>query len=206
MNLIKMNQINDYLETNEGIIETIQTNYPTTFTWLDSTKAETLDMDYYLNHSGDKYISPITYKLYKNDETTYLSKLASLIVLKFSDKWNKLYKAFFEDEYNPIENYSMVEDENVNSKIVNKTNGQNNIYGFNTTDENGVPQDNSNVESSSEGDFDDNHRKLTRSGNIGVTTSQQMLQSEIELRQWKFYEMIMNDIDEVMCLAFRRVI
>lgn len=206
MNLIKMNQINDYLETNEGIIETIQTNYPTIFTWLDSTKAETLDMDYYLNHSGDKYISPITYKLYKNDETTYLSKLASLIVLKFSDKWNKLYKAFFEDEYNPIENYSMVEDENVNSKIVNKTNGQNNIYGFNTTDENGVPQDNSNVESSSEGDFDDNHRKLTRSGNIGVTTSQQMLQSEIEIRQWKFYEMIMNDIDEVMCLAFRRVI
>lgn len=203
--LKKMYEINDFIVTETGIIETIQTNYPTKFTWLTSDNAETLDMEYYLNHSGDKFISPLTYALYEQDETTYLSKLAKLIVLKYEDKWNKLYKAFFEDEYNPIENYSMIEDENVNSKIVNKTNGQNNIYGFNTTNEDGVPQDNSNVESSSEGDFDDNHRRLSRSGNIGVTTSQQMLQSEIDLRQWEFYEMLMNDIDEVMCLAFRRV-
>ena len=62
-----------------------------------------------------------------------------------------------------------------------------------------------NASQSTSGDFDDNHRKLTRSGNIGVTTSQQMLQSEIELRQWNFYNMIMNDIDEIMCLSFRGV-
>ena len=37
-----MNQLNDYIETGNGIIQTIQTNYPTTFNWLDSTKADTL--------------------------------------------------------------------------------------------------------------------------------------------------------------------
>ena len=206
MLLKKMNQINDFIQTGVGIIQTIQTDYPTTFSWLSSTNAETLDMEYYLNHSGEKYISPLTLKLYTNDNTTYLTKIASLIVLKYADKWNKLYKAFFQDEYNPIENYSMIEEENVNTSITNSTNGKNNIYGFNTTAENGVPQDNSNVESTTSGDFDDNHRKLIRSGNIGVTTSQQMLQSEIELRQWDFYNMIMNDIDDVMCLAFRRVV
>lgn len=206
MLLKKMNQINDFIVSGVGIIQTIQQNHSSTFEWLDSTTAETLDMDYYLNHSGEKYISPITAKLYENDDSTYLTKLASLIVLKYSDKWNKLYKAFFEDEYNPIENYSMVEEENANTSITNSTTGKNNIYGFNTTSEDGVPQDNSSVESTTSGDFDDNHRKLTRSGNIGVTTSQQMLQSEIELRQWNFYNMIMNDIDDVMCLSFRRVI
>ena len=163
-------------------------------------------MDYYLNHSGEKYISPITAKLYENDDSTYLTKLASLIVLKYSDKWNKIYKAFFEEEYNPIENYSMLEEENANISITNSTTGKNNIYGFNTTYEDGVPQDNSSVESTTSGDFDDNHRTLARTGNIGVTTSQQMLQSEIELRQWNFYNMIMNDIDDVMCLSFRGVI
>lgn len=206
MLLKKMNQINDFIESGVGIIQTIQQNHSSTFEWLDSTNAEILDMDYYLNHSGEKYISPITAKLYEHDSNTYLTKLASLIVLKYGDKWNKLYKAFFEDDYNPIENYSMVEEENANTSITNSTTGKNNLYGFNTTAEDGVPQDNSSVESTTSGDFDDNHRKLTRSGNIGVTTSQQMLQSEIELRQWNFYNMIMNDIDDVMCLSFRRVI
>lgn len=203
--LKKMNQINDFIESGSGIIQTIQTNYPTVFTWLTSDVAETLDMDYYLNHSGEKYISPITEKLYLNNPNTYLDKLASLIVLKYKDKWNKLYKAFFIDEYNPIENYSMVENENVKTKITNATKGKNNIYGFNTTNVDGVPQDNSDVESTTSGEFDDNHKQLTRSGNIGVTTSQQMLQSEIDLRQWNFYNDLMNDIDEIMCLAIRGV-
>ena len=205
MILEKMNQINDFLDSGVGIIQTIQTNYSATFTWLTSTDAETLDMEYYLNHSGEKYISPLTYKLYHNDDATYLTKLASIIKLKFADKWNKLYKAFFIDEYNPIENYSMVEDENVNSSITNTTNGNNNVFGFNTTEEDGVPESKNGVTTTTSGDFDDNHRQLTRSGNIGVTTSQQMLQSEIDLRQWDFYNMIMEDIDSIMCLDYRRV-
>lgn len=43
-------------------------------------------------------------------------------------------------------------------------------------------------------------RELTRSGNIGVTTSQQMIQSEIELWQWNFFETVFNDIDTVLTI------
>lgn len=43
-------------------------------------------------------------------------------------------------------------------------------------------------------------RTLTRSGNIGVTTSQQMIQSEIELWQWNFFKTVFADIDSVCCL------
>lgn len=205
MKLMKMNQINDFLDSGIGIIQTIQTNYSSYFTWLTSNDAETLDMEYYLNHSGDNYISPITYKLYENDETTYLSKLASIIKLKFGDKWNKLYKAFFVEEYNPIENYSMVEDENVNTDIENKSNGSNNVFAFNTESVDGVPDGTNAITSTTKGKFNDNHRQLKRSGNIGTTTTQTMLFSEIELRQWDFYNMIMDDIDSIMCLDVRDV-
>lgn len=41
-------------------------------------------------------------------------------------------------------------------------------------------------------------RTLTRSGNIGVTTSQQMIQSERDLWMWNFYEKIFEDVDNYL--------
>lgn len=52
----------------------------------------------------------------------------------------------------------------------------------------------------SDSENDDLTRELTRSGNIGVTTSQQMIQSEIELWQWNFYKQVFEDIDSILCL------
>ena len=47
----------------------------------------------------------------------------------------------------------------------------------------------------------ENERELTRSGNIGVTTSQQLLQSEIELWQWNYFNQVFADIDKILCLS-----
>lgn len=41
---------------------------------------------------------------------------------------------------------------------------------------------------------------FTREGNIGVTTSQQMIESEIELRKKQFYNIVFNDIISYVCL------
>ena len=46
-----------------------------------------------------------------------------------------------------------------------------------------------------------NDRELTRHGNIGVTTTQQMLTSEIELRQWNYFNGVFNDIDTLLTLS-----
>lgn len=43
--------------------------------------------------------------------------------------------------------------------------------------------------------------ELERSGNIGVTTSQQMLESELKLREYDFYKTIYKDIDSILCLG-----
>ncbi len=37
-------------------------------------------------------------------------------------------------------------------------------------------------------------------GNIGVTTTQQMIQSEIDLWKWNFYDTIMEDVKNMICL------
>lgn len=43
-------------------------------------------------------------------------------------------------------------------------------------------------------------RTLTRHGNIGVTTSQQMLNSEIELWQWDFFSGVFKDMDKILTI------
>ena len=43
--------------------------------------------------------------------------------------------------------------------------------------------------------------KHTRSGNIGVTTSQQMLESELELRKYDLLSTVFEDVDTILCLS-----
>lgn len=46
----------------------------------------------------------------------------------------------------------------------------------------------------------DVERDLTRSGNIGVTTSQQMLQSERDVSRFNFVRIVANDIIKTICV------
>ena len=88
----------------------------------------------------------------------------------------------------------------------------NSVYGFNST--NPVPASVSNQKSDFSAGTTFGHtntetktftnrkdtRDLTRSGNIGVTTSQQMLQSSIELQRWNFWLQVFEDLDATFCL------
>lgn len=46
-----------------------------------------------------------------------------------------------------------------------------------------------------------NVHTFNRSGNIGVTTSQQMIESELELRKKQFYSIVYSDIVNHLCLS-----
>lgn len=107
--------------------------------------------------------------------------------------------------------------------ITRTSNGSNNsagsLYGFNSTT--AVPSDEANGTSNSTdtetGTVTSNGtengtntrtdnlketitHELTRSGNIGVTTSQQMIESELELRKKQFYNIMIRDIINFLCL------
>lgn len=186
--------------------------------WSGDGIAPFLDAEYYGNISGDKLISPLLEKMVEGDVMTYPEKtLVAVTILSLCNtNWNKEW-ATLSAQYNPIENYSMTEemtdDETVseygkvhtredNLKDESKTA----VYGFNSTG----PIDTGAGETSRTGvvtdrdSGEDTHTRnytLTRSGNIGVTTSQQMLQSERDLWKWNFFrDVVFPDLDRILTL------
>ena len=205
-----------------------ETNYPLVKDFIKSTNVFELNMDYFGGHSSDKYISPLLEKMYNQtrDAESPFTALNTLIVKviynRFAEKWKHIYDALM-TEYNPLENYSMVEERtpdltfddtiNVNTEVTTEreTSAENKYKGFNATDPVLVNQTDGDETTTTTGASADNEthkvtthtgtETLTRSGNIGVTTSQQMLESEFKVRQYDFYKMIYNDIDSVLCLS-----
>ena len=191
--------------------------------FINSNNVDTLNQDYYLSHSGDKYISPFVERLFNAGKTAseISSYVATICYNRFGEKWKKIYDALL-TEYNPLENYSMEETrtpnltdsdtENVGTSISsNRTTNANSKYkGFNadapvtiTTTDGSENSSTTGTKLANETSRTSTHtgtETLTRAGNIGVTTSQMMLDSEIKLRQYDFYKELYNDIDSVMCL------
>lgn len=193
----------------------------------DADLIKNLNMAYHGSHSGDKNISPIVHKFLTSEDDETRTKLAGIIYTMFGDKWSKLWDAF-NTEYNPIENYSMTEHEerdDVTTREGSDTltmtgtdtdvlsgSTENEVSAFNSSeysDNAQNTQDSTNTETRNMTDTTthdttdtlDGERTLTRSGNIGVTTSQQMLQSEIELRKWLYFNSVFNDIDTILTLS-----
>ena len=150
------------------------------------------------------------------------SIVATLCANRFGDKWKKIYDALM-TEYNPLENYSMEEErtpdlteeetqnEKSDVKTERETHATNSYKGFNASDPVVVNKTDGTEDVETSGAKLDNEitkstthtgtETLTRSGNIGVTTSQQMLESEFKVRQYDFYKMMYNDIDSILCLS-----
>ena len=269
--------------------------------WKNDVSARVLDMKYHGNNSGMKKISPLLEALSNNEiiSDANLTELSTILFEIYGLPWTKLY-ATMSLEYNPIENYSMVETEEVDGtntgtvetdnnvvygkrSDVNETSAdtgtvsdntslskntketttnnlsntdvgtdtkvsQDSVYGFDSVDavNTDKTQDNlttnvthqqtgtvevansgtdtntstrtddlhhtksytdtaSGSDTASETRTDDlaNHteRTLTRSGNIGVTTSQQMIESERQLWLWKYFDVVFKDVDSLLTIA-----
>ena len=99
--------------TTGAIFARIAALYPNECPWAVANH-DTLDLEYFGNHSGNKIISPLIYDmLIDNDYASELTQaqidmLAKLIVRKYGKQWEKLY-ATLSAQYNPIENYNMTE-------------------------------------------------------------------------------------------------
>lgn len=124
------------------------------------------------------------------------------------------------DTETPNITHSDTQTQQTNITTTGNSNNDTSVYGFNSA--NATPQSESGATSSAttSGDAEDNvitktgtetgtrttahtgTKRLERSGNIGVTTSQQMLESEVTLRQrYNFYNIVYQDIDKVFTLS-----
>lgn len=171
--------------------------------WLTESDALALDGNYYFSHSGEKRISPgfADAIAYQEENSTFdaIAYFAAIIAARFGSNWKKIHKAYFETDYSPLENYDMSEEEKQATKVKTVGKASDGVYGFNSNDP--VPSDSGDSETVVSGDSDDNVRNLTRHGNIGVTTSQQMLQAELDLRKYDFFAILMADVDKILTLS-----
>lgn len=183
------------------------------FTWFDFSKVGDYTLTYYYGRSGMKEVSTfynILFAKYNDLGNTY-NAIAKILYTRFADKWNRLFDAMALT-YNPIENYNMTETSTHDTENNGQTSLQQEIenkqtennFGFNSISSQPVGE----VTSKTTADPTTNKtisnlnskesNTLSRSGNIGVTTTQQMLEQEIEIRKNIFMDIVYSDIDSVL--------
>jgi len=259
MNLKRLNDVVPDWKVN-GIFTALQ-GYDVP--WKSENMESTLDLLYHGNRSGQKIISPIVESILSDDYLTDvdLNALAVTAFKVYGKNWAKMWETL-SFEYNPIENYSMVEqmtnDETVTeygrtttrtnnlshmktgtetdtpntteTTTPNLTNTTNTgVHGFNSSESvptgtesqtaTGTNQvsrtgtdtttyNTTDADTGTQTDADtgtDTHTRnysLTRSGNIGVTTSQQMIQSERDLWKWNYFtDVVFPDLDKLLTIC-----
>lgn len=206
-----------------GIFTRLGELFPQKYPWAD----EYCDY-MYLARSGNKTISPLIEGILPDYDPTAetqpisqgaLTILVSIIDRKYGHSWERLFD-LTQLEYDPIKNYDMSETEtpNITRQTDTETatdiettaaaNSAADIYGFNS--ETPVPNaqslagstqrvkgsKNGNTESRTE--TESGTREITRSGNIGVTTTQRLIESEIELWKWTYLDTIFAQLDDLI--------
>lgn len=150
----------------------------------------------------------------------------------FGAKWARNW-AVYKYDYDPGENYNMVEDSTLTRDNKQTHSGNDNVVQSGSIGVSGTSSSEDEVSAFNSSTYqdaakntgsasnnttynnfttqtqnghvidndDDERNHLTRSGNIGVTTTQQMLESDIELWRWNFFYEVFNDIDKVFTIS-----
>lgn len=171
-----------------------------------------------------------TFSGMSGESSEIVDGLMTVIGFKYKVNWAMYARTLnLEDAYNPIHNYDMSETVNreltgngtensgyTDNNTQTTTNGSGEeafAYGFNNTNPDGNQTDRyttenetsvegtyTNTAQSSQTELENETKTTVRSGNIGVTTSQQMIESELELRKRSFMDLVFADLDKEFCL------
>lgn len=171
----------------------------------------------------EKFIDLATYD-YLNPEQ--MAVLAGMYYDMYVPQLNKMWEVL-QAEYNPLENYSMTETESRDgsntgtvahaethsetSSVDTDSSSDASTYAYDSSI--ATPTDSqessAGTESSSSGSRSDTRtdnlaheeeRELTRSGNIGTVTAQDMLLQELEIRQHDFYLTVFQFMDKLLTI------
>lgn len=178
--------------------------------------SETLDV-LYMTRSGKKWAGAlIDVYLDENGEldSSARSTIAFSVYVLLKDAWDRLALAW-EKEYDPLENYNEIgSKENTGTQDNDRTYKPNEqitndhgVFGFNSAEASPAETNTETRTALGSGTTDNVKRtdnlteETTRHGNIGVTTSQQMLESELNFRKnYQFYQQIFELVDSAICL------
>lgn len=182
--------------------------------WSDTWTAEELDTVYYTWQSGCKTPSVFLSRLMGDDETItqdVLNIAATAIKARYLKRWQKLWETL-EFDYNPINNYDMVETSDLHDThggtdtrtTAQASASQGDVYAFNNASATPATRTDGASESSDtmrHGETIAHTGTFTRSGNIGIMTSQSLITEERDIWMWDIMTVIFKDIDRVLCNA-----
>ena len=205
-----------------SIFSTIKTLSGTIFDDFDNELFAELAYQYYYER-GKRPLKVLYYHYCEAVDWTdsdsvkgLFSHLGKVAYNRFGENWEKIFDAYFVKVYNPLENYDMEQkrtpdldyDTKVNrdQKTHVDTSGKTKVVPFNATESTLTGETEGDAETTEEALYNEINTHtdetgsdtLTRHGNIGVTTSQQMLQSELDLRRLDFQKRIFEDLDRVL--------
>ena len=164
----------------------------------------------YWSKAGMRTVNSLIHNFMSNGTLTDdgITIVGNILNEMYGDNWDRKWEAYGLS-YNALENY------NKTSEIISTDNGSgtNNNGATTSTTENKVSAFNSSTYQPGSQDvtttnqyvntnsYDKNNEVTERtSGNIGVTTSQQMLESELNLRKYNFIKEMFNDINDFITL------
>ena len=201
-------------------ILTMYNNYPDIFD--DMTFPEGIDKDLLINSIITELAEMDL--LYSNP--IVLKPLISVWSHKEIRIWEKLYNTTTLD-YNPIDNYDRTETETTTNERTNTANGTQNstttndltiasdnahkVAGYDsgtlttaesdigTVDNTGTVTNNI-TSNSANNDVDNGTRTLHSRGNIGVTTTQQMIEQERDISEFNIYDYIVRSFKRRFCI------
>lgn len=158
-------------------------NFSGTWATLDNTTK----IDWILKvEYRDKYLAEEYQTMENSDINTFVAKFLE----NKASVLDKLYATTLLD-YDPIENYNMTESGSDSGASLASASGENKATSYNSL----TPNLTDSNTSSSSAQSQSTH-SLTRSGNIGVTTSQQMIQQEREVAAYDFLHYVAEMIIE----------
>lgn len=111
------------------------------------------------------------------------------------DSWNRMIEAF-DAQYNPIHNFDRNEEWNDSGSASNEASSLQKVAGYNQT---GSLTDRNSATQTGSGNSASTH-KGHLFGNIGVTTTQEMIDAEMELRKKDMYSTIIREFQDKFCL------
>jgi len=208
-------RIEDILSDSNGLF-TAMTSIEGFDLW-DASTAALMDNHYVNDWSGMKIIPhAIEKRLDAQNKLTgsNLELMANIIYMRYKKSWSQYY-AYVAAQYNPIDNYSMneTEDTKVNTNMTTKQASDVSTYdkrnSFNAAEAVDVGStrtqgvgDNNTVTNSGSWDDNKSNRVLKRSGNIGVTTTAQMLEGDSNFwMNWNLLTSIFKDVDKIMTIG-----
>ena len=210
-----------------AIFSTIGTLSTNIFTNYDTELISEMAYTYYYERA-ERPLKVLYWKYCENavdweDDTSvsaFFAHIAKVAYSRYGSNWEKIYSAYFLTEYKPLNNYDMTQVRTPNlttdtdldrKQDTNVTTGSTqSTVPFNETTptQTGATTGSSETtEESAKNHIDTTTTEtgtdtLTREGNIGITSSQMLLTSELELRKYDFWARVFKDIDSVILRSY----